>query len=103
MRSLRKHLSAVVIAAALMALTACGSSDGAGSADGRSLKAIPKEDLKIGFVYVGPVGDEGYSFAHDQGRKKMMENLGLSEDQVIIKESVPENADCEKALTEYQA
>ena len=100
MKRTKRLLAAILSCAMVFALTACGSSDGAGSADGRSLKAIPKEDLKIGFVYVGPVGDEGYSYAHDQGRKKMIESLGLSEDQVIIKESVPENADCEKALND---
>ena len=26
------------------------------------------EDMKVGFVYVSPVGDAGYSYAHDQGR-----------------------------------
>ena len=97
MKRTKRLLAAILSCAMVFALTACGGSEGAGSG---SLKAIPKEDLKIGFVYVGPVGDEGYSFAHDQGRKKMMENLGLSEDQVIIKESVPENADCEKALND---
>lgn len=100
MKRTKRLLAAILSCAMVFALTACGGSDGAGSANSGSLKAIPKEDLKIGFVYVGPVGDEGYSFAHDQGRKKMMENLGLSEDQVIIKESVPENADCEKALND---
>ncbi len=96
MKRTKRLLAAILSCAMVFALTACGGSEGAGSG---SLKAIPKEDLKIGFVYVGPVGDEGYSFAHDQGRK-MMENLGLSEDQVIIKENVPENADCEKALND---
>ena len=91
MKRTKRLLAAILSCAMVFALTACGGSEGAGSG---SLKAIPKEDLKIGFVYVGPVGDEGYSFAHDQGRKKMMENLGLSEDQVIIKES------CEKALND---
>lgn len=100
MKRTKRLLAAILSCAMVFALTACGGSDGAGSANSGSLKAIPKEDLKIGFVYVGPVGDEGYSFAHDQGRKKMIENLGLSEDQVIIKESVPENADCEKALND---
>ena len=83
MKRTKRLLAAILSCAMVFALTACGGSDGAGSANSGSLKAIPKEDLKIGFVYVGPVGDEGYSFAHDQGRKKMIENLGLSEDQVI--------------------
>lgn len=61
-------------------------------------KAIAKDDLKIGFIYVGPVGDEGYSFAHDQGRLAMVKNLGLREDQTLIVESVPEDSDCAKTV-----
>ena len=72
MKRTKRLLAAILSCAMVFALTACGGSDGAGSANSGSLKAIPKEDLKIGFVYVGPVGDEGYSFAHDQGRKKMI-------------------------------
>ncbi|MEG0541113.1 MAG: BMP family ABC transporter substrate-binding protein [Angelakisella sp.] len=61
-------------------------------------KAIAKDDLKIGFLYVGPVGDEGYSFAHDQGRKEMVKNLGLRDDQTMIVENVPEGAACAKTI-----
>lgn len=61
-------------------------------------KAIAKEKLKIGFIYVGPVGDEGYSFAHNQGRLEMVKNLGLKDDQTMIVESVAEGAPCEKTV-----
>lgn len=101
MKRTKRILAAIMSCAMIFALTACGgNSSTEGGSSSSNLKAIPKDQLKIGFVYVGPVGDEGYSYAHDQGRKKMIENLGLSEDQVIIKESVPENADCEKALND---
>jgi basic membrane protein A len=30
---------------------------------------------KVAFIYVGPVGDAGWSFAHDQGRKYLEKNL----------------------------
>ena len=98
MKRTKRILAAIMSCAMIFALTACGGNSGTeGDSSNANLKAIPKDQLKIGFVYVGPVGDEGYSYAHDQGRKKMIESLGLSEDQVIIKESVPENADCESA------
>jgi simple sugar transport system substrate-binding protein len=32
-------------------------------------QALAQEKLKIGFIYVGPVGDHGWSYQHDQGRK----------------------------------
>ena len=33
-----------------------------------SLPALAQEPLKVGFIYVGPVGDMGWSFQHDLGR-----------------------------------
>lgn len=44
-------------------------------------------DLKVAFVYVGPVGDGGWTFAHDLGRKEL-ENLGT---ETTFVESVPES------------
>lgn len=58
-------------------------------------KAIPKDKIKVGFLYVGPVGDEGYSYAHDQGRKELETKLGV---KTVAVENVPENADCEKTI-----
>ena len=48
-------------------------------------KGVAKEDLKIGVVHIMEVGDQGYTFNHDQGAKKMLQNLGLREDQYIPK------------------
>ncbi|WP_312643085.1 BMP family ABC transporter substrate-binding protein [Hydrogenoanaerobacterium sp.] len=58
-------------------------------------KAIAKEDIKVGFLYVGPVGDEGYSYAHDQGRKELETKLGV---KTMFVENVPETADCEAQI-----
>ncbi len=58
-------------------------------------KAIAKEDIKVGFLYVGPIGDEGYSFAHDQGRKELETKLGV---KTMYIENVPETADCEAQI-----
>ena len=52
---------------------------------------IPAEDIKVGFVYVGPVGDAGWTYAHDLGRQALEEELGV---ETVIVESVPE-ADAE--------
>lgn len=46
----------------------------------------------VAFVYVGPVGDLGWSFTHDQGRLKMAEQLGV---RTAIAGSVPEGPDAE--------
>ena len=34
------------------------------------------DPLKVAFVYVGPTGDAGWTYAHDEARKYMVEQLG---------------------------
>ncbi|MBA3771825.1 MAG: BMP family ABC transporter substrate-binding protein [Ramlibacter sp.] len=60
--------------------------------------ATPKaEPLKIAFAYVGPVGDGGWTFAHDNGRKAVEKEFG---DKVVTSfvESVPESAAAERVF-----
>ncbi len=59
--------------------------------------AGPQEKVKAGFIYVGPVGDAGWTFAHDQGRKEM-EKLPFVEPSTFI-ESVPEGAESARVIT----
>jgi simple sugar transport system substrate-binding protein len=65
-----------------------------------SLPAFSADPLKVGFVYVSPVGDAGWTYQHDQGRKAMEEALG---DQVETKfiESVPEGAEAERVIRQF--
>ncbi len=58
------------------------------------------EPLKVGFVYVSPIGDAGWTYQHDQGRKALEKALG---DKVVTKfvESVPEGADAERVIREF--
>lgn len=53
------------------------------------------EDMKVGFVYVSPVGDAGYSYAHDQGRLAVDAMDGVSTSFV---ESVAEGQDSERVI-----
>ncbi len=55
--------------------------------------------VKAGFIYVGPIGDGGWTFEHNQARLKLEEHFG---DQVetVYQENVPEGADAERALTQ---
>ena len=55
------------------------------------------EPLKIAFAYVGPVGDGGWSYAHDNARKAIEKEFG---DKIVTSyvESVPESADAERVL-----
>ncbi len=55
--------------------------------------------MKVGFVYVGPVGDSGWTFQHDLGRKQMEAALkGKVTTQFV--ENVPEGADSERVIRE---
>lgn len=54
---------------------------------------------KVGFVYVGPVGDSGWTFQHDLGRQQMEAALkGKVTTQFV--ENVPEGADSERVIRE---
>ena len=57
------------------------------------------EPVTAGFIYVGPVGDGGWTYEHDQARLAVEEHFG---DQVetIYQENVPEGADAERAITQ---
>lgn len=58
--------------------------------------------VKACFIYVGPVGDFGWSYQHHQGALEMQKNLG-GEEQVELAylESVPEGADAERVLERF--
>ncbi len=72
---------------------------GAALALGLAGAAFAQEKTKVGFIYVGPVGDGGWTFEHDRGRLALEAALG---DQVetVYQESVPEGADAERAMTQ---
>ena len=54
------------------------------------------DPLKVGFIYVGPVGDYGWSYQHDQGRLAVEEAFGDKVETTFI-ESVPEG-DSERVI-----
>ena len=61
--------------------------------------APPQAPAKVGFVYVGPVGDAGWTFQHDLGRKQLEAALkGKVTTQFV--ENVPEGADSERVIRE---
>jgi simple sugar transport system substrate-binding protein len=72
---------------------------GAALALGLAGAAFAQDKIKVGFIYVGPVGDGGWTYEHDQGRLALEAALG---DQVetVYQESVPEGADAERAMTQ---
>jgi basic membrane protein A and related proteins len=58
------------------------------------------EKIKVAFVYVGPIGDAGWTWAHDQGRLDLQKNLPNVE--TMYQENVPENAaDAERVIRDF--
>jgi len=101
-RSLLKLASWSTLAAAA-ALVGCGKKEepaapaATASAPAASAAAAKPEPLKIAFAYVGPVGDGGWTFAHDNARKAVEKEFG---DKVVTTfvEKVPESADAERVF-----
>ena len=90
--------------AAAAALVGCGKKEeppaaAASAAPMAAASAAPAkaEPLKIAFAYVGPVGDGGWTFAHDNARKAVEKEFG---DKVVTSfvEKVPEAADAERVF-----
>ncbi|MGI9133508.1 MAG: BMP family ABC transporter substrate-binding protein [Rhodoferax sp.] len=98
-RSLLKMTALTVVAGA--ALVACGKKEEPAPAPAPAAAAsapAPKaEPLKIAFAYVGPVGDGGWTFAHDNGRKALEKEFG-DKIKTSFVENVPESADAERVI-----
>ena len=61
--------------------------------------ALAADKTKVGFIYVGPIGDGGYTYQHDQGRLAVEKHFG-DKVETVYQESVPEGADAERAITQ---
>ena len=89
-RSVLKIAAISLVAAA--ALVACGKKE-----EAKPAAAAKAEPLKVAFAYVGPVGDGGWTFAHDNARKAVEKQFG---DKIVTSfvEKVPESADAERVF-----
>ncbi|MGH8857435.1 MAG: BMP family ABC transporter substrate-binding protein [Polaromonas sp.] len=96
-RSMLKVAALSMVAAA--ALVGCGKKEEPAPAPAPAAAPAPAkvEPLKIAFAYVGPVGDGGWTYAHDNGRKAVEKAYG---DKVVTSfvEKVPESADAERVI-----
>ncbi|MFI5446910.1 BMP family ABC transporter substrate-binding protein [Polaromonas sp. UC242_47] len=97
-RSLLKLAALSAVASA--ALMGCGKKEEAAPAPAPAPAAAAPakvEPLKIAFAYIGPVGDGGWTFAHDNGRKALEKEFG---DKIVTSfvEKVPESADAERVI-----
>jgi basic membrane protein A and related proteins len=66
------------------------------------LNAPAAQPLQVGFVYVSPVGQAGWTYQHDQARQAMQRALG-AQVQTRFVEAVPESADAERVMREMAA
>ena len=55
------------------------------------------QKTKVGFIYIGPPGDHGWTYAHDQSRQQMEKELGDRVETTFV-EGVPEGPDAERAI-----
>ena len=100
-RHLMKFAGLTALAAAA-ALVGCGKKEEAAAPAAPASAAAKPEPLKIAFAYVGPVGDGGWTFAHDNARKSIEKEFG---DKVATSfvEKVPEGADAERVFRDLVA
>jgi simple sugar transport system substrate-binding protein len=66
---------------------------------GLATAAVAEDKTKVGFVYVGPVGDGGWTYEHNKGRLAVEEAFGDKVETVYV-ESVPEGPDAERVMTQ---
>jgi basic membrane protein A len=91
------------VAAATAALVGCGKKEAAPEAASApasaaaSAAAAPAGPLKIAFAYVGPVGDAGWTFAHNAARLAVEKEFG-DKVQTTIVEKVPEGPEAERVI-----
>ncbi len=84
MKLLTTTLAAMAIAGAALSAGIAGAAD------------------KVGFVYVGPVGDHGWTYRHDIGRQDLEKNMGGKVETVFV-ESVKEGPDAERVIRQMAA
>lgn len=102
MKISRRASLAMLTALAAATLIGCGKKDEtpapAASAPAAAAAPAKAEPLKVAFVYIGPVGDAGWTFAHDKGRKAVEEKYGDKVKTTFV-ENVPESAaDAERVI-----
>ena len=71
-------------------------------AEAKAAAPQPTEPLKVGFVYVSPIGDAGWTTQHNRGREQMQQALGSKVTTTFV-EKVPEGADAERVIRDLAA
>ena len=84
---MKKFLLVILSLTLMLSLVGCGSDE--------DVETPKEEELTVGFIFVGPIGDGGWTYAHNEGRLYLEENLNV---KTIYKESVPETQEVEQEI-----
>ncbi|MDB5954397.1 BMP family ABC transporter substrate-binding protein [Ramlibacter sp.] len=107
----RTLLQAAALAAAVAGLAACSKQETPAPAPAPAPAPVAAasapapaaaQKLKVAFAYVGPVGDGGWTFAHDNARKAVQQEFGDKIETSFV-EKVPEGADAERVMRDMVA
>lgn len=83
----RVWIVGLIVLMAAMLMTGCGpKGNSAAVTDSTTPAAVAVQEEKpvtVGFIYVGPIGDGGYTYAHDQGRLYLEEKFGTKVKTII--------------------
>ena len=100
---MRKYIWVIFVLVLALVLAACGGTEETPAEEEAPAEETPseaEEPFKIAFVYVAPIGDLGWTFAHDEGRVAIEEQFGDAVDTSFI-ENVPEGADSERVIRDF--
>ncbi|MDE2607416.1 MAG: BMP family ABC transporter substrate-binding protein [Burkholderiales bacterium] len=104
----RALLQATALVAAVAGLSACSKQEAPAPAPAPApaaqapAPAPAPQKLKVAFAYVGPVGDGGWTYAHDRARQEVQKEFGDRIETSYV-EKVPEGADAERVLRDMVA
>lgn len=91
---MKRFLALLLAVVMVFALVGCAGDEPAQEPTEEPTEA-PAEDMVVGFIFVGPIGDGGWTYAHDLGRLYLEEQLGV---KTLYKESVPETQEVESEI-----
>lgn len=77
----------------LFLLTACGTKK-----EETATPATADQPMTVGFIFVGPIGDGGFTYAQNEGRLLLEKETGV---KTIYKESVPEGPEVKEIAKKY--
>ena len=89
----KKRLKKVLAITLTLAFVLTGCSSGSASGESNTETKAANQNVKAGFIFMGPVADGGWSQSHNEGRLQVESELGI---ETLYKESVPETQEVEK-------